>query len=365
MVTRIGRGRRSLYGLAVVAMALSWFAIAPDYATAHDGDGRAGGLSAVSEPNDLRWDISAGVMVRWESVEVSARLTNGADANSVCRTLTISAKMAVPHIEGVVGIDATSPQVLDLRDGEKKVIQRIPDKSRARFYDESLSSMNGSTEDAWLPFTVTCLLTQDANQNPLTAISYLKAYIYVLCAERTINVDVPFDPDAGLCKTPADPNILVYVDPTMPPRPGPLKSIILSGDPSDRNQQVVTRPATAVPLYKYRTWVRTRRGTPVMVAHDVSHSCLRDLYPLGDYVLVRTELYASKAEWPYTLISQQWALSDPTGVSGAQCWGQSEQGLGDPVDSIRHVVAVHPVELKIPFIIENIPIPSVQAAAEK
>ena len=56
--------------------------------------------------------------------------------------------------------------------------------------------------------------------------------------------------------------------------------------------------------------------------------------------------------------------SDPSGEQRARCEGQTEQIGGDTYDSIRHVIAVPPVEVRIPFVLKDIPIPKRQQAAE-
>jgi hypothetical protein len=85
----------------------------------------------------------------------------------------------------------------------------------------------------------------------------------------------------------------------------------------------------------------------------------RSQYPLGDYAIVRTELFDSKnGRADHFFI--QWIWGDPLGDTGANCNGQAEQLPRDTYDSIRHVIAVHPVEVKIPFVLKNIPIPKLQ-----
>jgi hypothetical protein len=182
-----------------------------------------------------------------------------------------------------------------------------------------------------------------------------------------IHVDIPFDPNANPVQAAADPNISVSVDPTMPPCPGPLLFVVVSSKPlpgGGGRQDVVMRPVTPVPLYIYRTWVRMKPNTPVLVMCDTWAECPRELFPLSEYIIVESALFDSKVNSQADLWPMQWARSDPSGDQGALCWAQLPQGERQNFDTIRHVIAVHPVELKIPFVLKDIPIPSIQGGAK-
>ena len=199
-----------------------------------------------------------------------------------------------------------------------------------------------------------------ASQRVPSSISRLTGYIYALYADRVVNVDIPFDPNVGCVERENVPGLVLCVDPTTPPCPGPLKSVKvpLTGTRSDPS-----RPTTPVPLYEYQTWVKSKAGGPMMGLYDPAGSPYRrNVYPLGDYALVRTELLDSK-NGTTEYFPTQWIISGPSGNWGASCNGQKEQLPMDRYDSIRHVIAVHPVEVKIPFALKNIPLPRLPSAA--
>ena len=86
---------------------------------------------------------------------------------------------------------------------------------------------------------------------------------------------------------------------------------------------------------------------------------LRDYFPFGNYAVLETERFDPKtgrADGFYV----QWVTSNPSGDVGARCEGQMEQGPQDTCDTIRHIIAVHPVEIEIPFVLKNIPLPALQ-----
>jgi hypothetical protein len=41
-----------------------------------------------------------------------------------------------------------------------------------------------------------------------------------------------------------------------------------------------------------------------------------------------------------------------------------ERGRYDAHDTIRHIIVVHPVEVKIPFVLENVPVSALQSCVE-
>ena len=93
-----------------------------------------------------------------------------------------------------------------------------------------------------------------------------------------------------------------------------------------------------------------------MALRDTTWYHYREIYPLGDYAILRTELYDSVRQTSVNVPTQE-VGSEVSDVRGTHCWGQMEQGRYDTYDTIRHTIVVHPVEVKIPFVLRNIPIP--------
>ncbi len=91
--------------------------------------------------------------------------------------------------------------------------------------------------------------------------------------------------------------------------------------------------------------------------------CLRSGNPLGNYAIVRVELFDSKKKAAYQFHTQD-VMGDRSGTRGASCYGEKTQGSGDTYDSIRHVIAVHSIEVKIPFVLKNILLPKLLASAQ-
>ena len=77
-----------------------------------------------------------------------------------------------------------------------------------------------------------------------------------------------------------------------------------------------------------------------------------------EHVVIETRLFDSNRDFGMRFPTQQYAVSD--GGRGAFCHGWPGQDLG-PFDTIRHVIGVHPVEVKIPFVLTGIPVPNLES----
>ena len=80
---------------------------------------------------------------------------------------------------------------------------------------------------------------------------------------------------------------------------------------------------------------------------------------LVEHVVIETQLFDSRSSMAVRHPTEQANQSDAG--RGAFCQGWPGQDLG-PFDTIRYIIGVHPVEVKIPFVLKNIPVPSIQQA---
>jgi hypothetical protein len=323
----------------------------------HNGVLALGAVSA--DPNDLRRDLAKAFKFDWESAELSAKVVKGADPNAPLRTVIISVSLAIWDFKGLIILDVNCPgirQVLD-RDG-KSVQYQVVQSDQTRCYDHR--NWHWDQGGTWLgeplqPFNVMVRLASDPKQSVASSISQLTGYIYAVYADDVIKVDIPFDPNYGWHEAKTIPDLMFCVDPRTPPCPGPLLYVNLL--PADSRLFNLHRPKTPVPLYKYETWVKSKKGGPMMGLNDWWY--LRDYFPFGDYAILRTELFDSKRNTADQFFTQR-IVGSLAGDVGAHCFGQKEQDSGDTYDSIRHVIAVRPTEVKIPFVLKNIPIPKAQ-----
>jgi hypothetical protein len=324
-------------------------------------------VTAVSaEPNDLRWDLVKAFKFDWTSAELSAKVTKGDDPNAPVRTLSVSVKLDILDMTRLVIVDMNSIGIREVLDQDGNATQYQPVQSdQTRRYDHL--NWHWDQGGTWLglplqPLNVMFRLTSNPKQPLPSSISQLTGYVYAIYADDVIKVDIPFDPDYGWHEAKVVPDLMLCVDLLTPPCPGPLQYVNLLPTSMDSRRFNLHRPKTPVPLYKYETWVKSKKGGPMMGLFDPATWYPRSLFPLGDYAIVRTELFDSKRNIADQFFTQ-WIVGNPSGDTGARCSGQKEQASGDTYDSIRHVIAVHPVEVKVPFVLKNIPIPKLRSTA--
>jgi hypothetical protein len=318
-------------------------------------------VTASADPNELRWDLAKGFEFDWESVELSSEMLKDSTVNGETRTLTIHVKVGILDAKGLISVDVNTPEVSEVYDDDGRMVEHFPNSvSPVRRYEQSgwyWDDGRARPPRQWYPGSVMLQLPSDLNHPVPSSISRLTAYIYVIYGE-VVNVDVPFDASAAEWKEfNATAGLLFRVDPSTPPRPGPIEY-----DSGPRSSG--RKPKAPVALYRFTTWVKSVSGGSVMALRDEFPWYPRRLYPLGDYAIVRTDLFDSENEisalLPPTSVWQS-ILGDPAGSLhyGARCWGQMEQD-DRAYDTIRHIIAVHPVEVKIPFVLNNIPVPKIQ-----
>jgi hypothetical protein len=316
------------------------------------------------DPNELRWDLARAFEFTWDSVELSAKLPN---PEGVC-ILTISVKpniFYIPRSDVLVTIDTNDPGICEVLNQNGDPVPWEPRRGvQARCYQERgwyWDARGGELTRELEHFQVKVRLPTGPEYPVPSSISLLQGYIYAVYADRVADVDIPFDRDGPWLEPEATPDLMLRVDPTTPPLPAPLvyENISPTGD-----RMGPRRPKTPIALYKYQTWVKSKTGKPVMGLRDTWSCCSRSFCPLGEYAVVRTELFDSNRRTSVNF-STQWVQSSVCGLGeGARCWGQVEQESFDAYDTIRHIIAVYPVEVKIPFVLTNIPVPGLLASGK-
>jgi hypothetical protein len=353
--------RSWLCPVAVTVMLLGFIAVGAD-TVANPVDNASVPLAAApSDSNDLRWDLAKDFEFRWTAAELSAKVVSGATSNSLERTLTISGELRILDTEGLVTIESDRPRIVKISDGHGNAAPcQFEQGSAARWYDDRGWQWHSGPQGpwGWCPFNLTLRLPDDPNEPVPSSLAALEAYVYVLLADNVISLDIPFDPNGGWHELEAAPDLQICVDPTTPPCPGPLRYVPVAPLPGSSKgfESFPYRPTAPVPLYRYTTWVKSKSGAPVMTLRDTTWHYYRDTYPLGDYAILRTELYDSVRQTSVNVPAQEIG-SEVSDVRGTHCWGQMEQGRYDTYDTIRHIIVVHPVEVKIPFVLKNVPIP--------
>jgi len=322
--------------------------------------GRAGESSggpaaiAAEDPNELRWDLASGFDFDWDSVELSGKTLKGTDPRAAARSLIISAAIKILDTNDLVGVDTTCLGIVSVRDENNDEVRCLSREYRFLHRYEQVRwgyAGGNSFRDTLLPSAFAFIMELAPDQPAPSLLSRVEGYIYALYAEDTIEVNVPFGPPRDWINVTTDLRIAVLKD--TPPPPGPLQL-------EARDSLSCSYYASPAAIYKVRTCVQSTTGRPVLGLEDPWSPAW--FLGLGDYVVVRTYLYDHVKDRSMSLNSQN-VTSDPWGQSGAVCSGWAEQDL-NAYDVIRHVIAFHPVEVKIPFVLTNIPVPVVRSADE-
>lgn len=358
---RVPRKRESLFLFTMALVLLGGFAIRAYGTTGTIPDPNSPSAWSSHDANELRWDLAESFTFSWESAELSAKVVNSTqsdagESNVPVRTLTVSASVDWNPLKagGLVIIDVNTPQVCELLDqGGDPVQYQNAQSDQYRCYRDRKwywpwESQAVATEP--LCCSVKVHVCADANQSMPTTISVLKGYLWAIYADAVICVAVPFDPNCGSIETEAAPDFTFTVDPTMPPVPEPIEYVRVLLPTGD----TVCRPKRATGLYKYQTWVKSKTGQPVLTLRERIQSPGK-AYAFGDYAMVRTELFDSQKRVSQIPVNED-VLSVLWNARGVLCSGETAQLQNISFDTIWHIVAVHPVEVKIPFVLRDIPV---------
>jgi hypothetical protein len=302
------------------------------------------------DANALYGNLREKLEVVCTSAIVSSEVTNAGqrlarDGNRLERKLTFSLDLKILDSSNLVGLDVNHPVILTAVDGGGTDIRWLPRSYPVREYRAAKGF--GGRGSVQLPRAVVQLILAPSQAIP-ASVAELTGYFHALYAEKVIEVDIPFEPNHPWIDAAPDLRIAVTVD--TPPRPGPIEYRTLIPSGSSRRLDVLTAPRA---LYEYRTLVQSTTGQAVLALED--RWIMAVSWSLGDYVVIGTELYDSQTN--KLALPEEHVWSDPFGKRGAACFGKLEQHDQNDYDTIRHLIAVHPVEVKIPFVLTDIPIP--------
>ena len=325
------------------------------------------------DPNDLRWDLAKGFGFVWHSVDLSAKTlnpaTNKGDQGTNAVTLTISAKLSIFGTKDLLALDVENPVVLLAVDGNGGPLPwhaDLPGDTRQyhRVGMESIPDGRSAANVKMMPSATTIELRLDPNRPAPSSIASIRGYLHALYVDKTIDVDIPYDPNGGWVESAVAPELMFCVDPTTPPPPGPIEYMRIPTPLVPLVAHLFAPGATpfrrkAVSLYYYITWVKSKTDRPVMALEDACYP--RDIRALVEHVVIETQLFDSRRNRAVRHPTEQANRSD--GGRGAFCQGWPGQDLG-PFDAIRYIIGIHPVEVKIPFVLENIPVPNIRRVDE-
>jgi hypothetical protein len=304
------------------------------------------------EPNDLRWDLAKRYQVTWESVELSSSLCNpaqsdGANSGMADRSLTISVRLGILDTNDVVGL-YVCPVVWEALDGNGERIPYRLEMLPLRFEPLRWDARTANPRD-W-PARLTIQLCFAPDLTLPSSVSSLKGYLHLLYAQDVVNADVPFAVGDWIEVL---PDLEIRVTDNTPPPPGPLQLEYVSVSDAGERPHKTARYTSPLCVYVYYTVTRSKVGERV-----IGLGMDWPLVPLFDYALIKTELVESQGKG---VADVRFARPGFYGGGGIVATGSWQQDFSN-WDVIRHRIAVKPYEVKVPFVLENIPVPTYQPA---
>ena len=309
-----------------VAVVLALTALTTHLPAESNNDSGHQSLSRVDDPNVYRPDLAEKLRMTLDSVELSAKISPpfGHDSSLAQRTLIVSMSFPFRRANGMVGVDLANPIILGAIDGKGNEFAFVPARSPWHRYEALRYTANrlSTSSRASIPPGGLVSLRLDSHQSVPSTLSKLKWYVYALHAEDVIVADVPSRVSSEWTPVEAAPDLQIRV--------------------------------AEVGLHRYRTAVRSLSGSVVRGLNEE----LRCGDAVPDYVVLETRFIDS--ENVFLLQPVQFVHGSPIGGE-TYCYAEAALPSGSE-HRIRHIIAVHPVEVKLPFELTDIPVPSLQAA---
>jgi hypothetical protein len=291
--------------------------------------------------NEARWNVTERFAFAWDSVEVSAQVFNPSytgqrDLRECRRNITVVGKVHVLDANDLVGMQLVDPDVLEVVDSDGIDVAWTPLPWRPLGQYQWLKCECPTPQDplataqAMLqPYDVSVSFCVDPDQRPISALSLFQWCAYAVYAENVIEVDVPFEASEDWLE--AAPGI-----------------------------QIQVKKAT-VECCDYTYWTEVKHPGGIVRAFDDPVSPAE---PIADCLVVRTQLLDAdgnpiRATEDDRVSPAVWSESiEGTSLNTAKCGGwlltfvtQAE------IASIRHVIVVHPYEVRVPFVVRDLPLP--------
>jgi len=296
----------------------------------------------AQDPNEIGCDTTGRFAFVWDSVELSTHLFSPSyraqtDLSECGCDFAVTGRIHVLDANDLVGMQVSDPDILQVTDGDGNDVAWTPLLLRPVRQYQGLKYESPIPQDPFAtlkpvlqPYDVTISFCIDPSQTPISALSSLQWCAYAVYAEDVIEVDVPFETT----------NDWLEVAPGV---------------------QIQVTKAT-VECCDYTYWTEVRHADGIVRAFDAQLSLGE---PTADYLVVRTLLLdvegnpvgateddrVSPSIWSERIESTSW--------NTAKCGGwllafatQAE------VARIRHVIVSHPYEVKVPFVVRDLPFPN-------
>ncbi len=302
----------------------------------------SGASECAGDPNEAEWDVTDRFAFVWDSVEVSSQIFNPSytgrrDLYECQRKLVIVGKVHILDSNDLVGMQVNDPTVLQVIGSDGNDVAWTPPPIRPpRQYQELkyewvlAQRLPPEPESVLQPYDVSVSFCVDPNHKPLSSLPLLQWHASALYAEDVIEVDVPF----------------AASDDWLEVAPG---------------VQIRVTKAT-VECCDYVYWTEVKHVGGIVRPFD---DRLSPNEPIADYLVTRTLLLdtegnpagGSDDDRISSAIWSEHIESSPlrTAICGGRLLTFTTR---TEIASIRHTIVVHPREVQVPFIVNDLPLPA-------
>jgi len=303
--------------------------------------------ASAGDPNETGWDVTDRFSFVWDSVEVSSQVFNPSyagvrDLYECQRKLTVVGEVHILDSNDLVGMQMNDPGVLRVvgSDGNDVTWTPLPLRPLRQYqeleYDWGIPEPPYPESELVLqPYDVSVSFCVNPSQRPLSSVSLVQSTslsLFQWCtsalyAEDVIEIDVPFETS----------------DDWLEVAPG---------------LQIHAFKAT-VECCDYVYWTEVRHPGGSVQALDAR---LSPGERVADYLVIGTLLLDAEGnpirERDDRTSPAIWLERvESTSLGTAACGGWLLT-FATQATSIRHIIVVHPREVKVPFALTNLPLPT-------
>lgn len=291
-----------------------------------------------ADPTNV-WVPAENVVATWESLTAMSKLYNPAAQHAGAateRSLSLSARVDVIDVNGLIGFDSTERGILVLDEKPRVFHSKAPPERYCHFYWPLRYIKKMPTPGQWVselqPYHFTVDMPIDPNRPYPLVLSRVEWSMYALVNTQTKTVDVPFSPAADWV--------------TLAP-----------------GLEIKVEQATAEPgKYQYRLATQYSRSKVLWGATGAAVSIWTH-EPTPEVIVTALDI----------LDAQSKSVKEGSGGSGSSGGGSSSGGAGDLMTgttsgsgsfssgaiatTFRFTLALKPQQQQLRFILESVPVP--------
>jgi hypothetical protein len=311
-----------------------------------DPASKAGGQNQFGGPIEVRPDLTQRFEARWKSIVLSATVLNrlGSREGGVSSpnwTLTVGGEVEILDCNDLVGTGASPIEITKVIGADGNDVEAVFAADAAGswrsyrrleyYYPGVWDSSLGTYRQTAKPYDLSVSLGIDPNKALVSSLAVIEGYIYALYAENTIEIDVPFRASEDWVQSAPD-----------------LQTCVISAGLDCCN-------------WMYHTALKSTTASLGALGDRLD---LED--HVADYIVLEVQVFALPDPgirmFAASKIVGSSSQAGAGGFYGVDCLGEVADRGYPGVKTVRHIIAAHPIEVKIPFALRDIPMPSLPLA---